>query len=257
MTISKDREIVYIGVDGCKAGWFAIVLQRETNWQVDVFPDISSLWNQCQHARLILIDIPIGLRNGGFSERLCDKEARELLRPPRGSSVFPAPCRVAVYANSTEASDINKRLTDRKLSKQVLSIIPKIKQVDQLLLVDKNAKSYIREIHPELCFWALNHKKSMTFPKKDERGIQERKEVLTSVYPYCVDIFNYAVEKYLRKEVAKDDILDALVAAVTASKERQGLSTIPDNPKVDSKGLPMEMVYYPMSWPGILPSPKP
>jgi len=128
-----------------------------------------------------------------------------------------------------------------------LGIIPKIKEVDELLSADMTARSRIREIHPEICFWALNGKKSMTFSKKDERGIQERKEALISVYPYCGDIFNYAEREYIRKEVARDDILDALVAAVTASKERQGISTIPENPVFDSKGLPMEMVYYPMS----------
>lgn len=238
---------MFVGVDSCKAGWLAISLTEESKWQVDVFTDISSLWNQCKDSRLILIDIPIGLRDSGSNERSCDKPARRLLGRKRGSSVFPVPCRSAIYANITEASDINKRLTDRRLSKQVLGIIPKIKEVDELLSADTTVRSQIREIHPEICFWALNGKKSMTFSKKDERGIQERKEVLISVYPYCGDIFNYAEREYLRNEVARDDILDALVAAVTASKERQGLSTIPENPVFDSKGLPIEMVYYPIS----------
>jgi len=239
--------MVYIGVDACKKGWFAVTLIDNTSWKVNIFTNISSLWNQCKDSRLILIDIPIGLRDSGSNERSCDKPARRLLGRKRGSSVFPVPCRVAIYANVTEASDINKRLTDRRLSKQVLGIIPKIKEVDELLSADMTARSRIREIHPEICFWALNGKESMTFSKKDERGIQERKEVLISVYPYCGDIFNYAEREYLRKEVARDDILDALVAAVTASKEKQGLSTIPENPVFDSKGLPMEMVYYPIS----------
>jgi predicted RNase H-like nuclease len=39
-------------------------------------------------------------------------------------------------------------------------------------------------------------------------------------------------------------IFYALVAAVTASEEGQGISTIPAEPEVDSKGLLMEMVYY-------------
>lgn len=247
MTVSKDREMDYIGVDACKKGWFAVTLIDNISWKVNIFPNISSLWNQCKDSRLILIDIPIGLRDSGSNERSCDKPARRLLGRKRGSSVFPVPCRAAIYANITEASDINKRLTDRRLSKQVLGIIPKIKEVDELLSADMTARSRIREIHPEICFWALNGKKSMTFSKKDESGIQERKEVLISVYPYCWDIFDYAEREYLRNEVARDDILDALVAAVTASKERQGLSTIPENPVFDSKGLPMEMVYYPIS----------
>jgi len=43
----------------------------------------------------IAIDIPIGLLEG---PRVCDKAARKLLGQPRGSSVFPAPCRPALEA---------------------------------------------------------------------------------------------------------------------------------------------------------------
>ena len=92
--------MVYVGVDACKAGWFAVVLQEENKWEFGVFPDISVLWNQYRQARLILIDIPIGLVDSGIHERICDKEARTLLGPPRSSSVFPVPSRPAVYSES-------------------------------------------------------------------------------------------------------------------------------------------------------------
>lgn len=237
----------YIGVDGCKAGWFAVVLSEGSNWKANIFPDISSLWNQCKDARLILIDVPIGLRDSDSNERSCDIETRTFLPPKRKPSVFVAPCRSAIYADSYEkASEINAQKTGRKLSKQVWGIIPNIRQVDQLLLADMTARSRIREIHPELCFWALNDGKPMKYSKskkeEKEKTFLERMEVLLSVYPYTQDIVDCALRKY----VAKDDILDALVAAVTASKERQRLSSIPKTPEVDAKGLPMEMVYS--SW---------
>lgn len=238
--------MVYIGVDACKAGWFAVVLAEGTNWKANIFPDISSLWNQCKDARLILIDVPIGLRDSDSNERSCDKEARKLLGPKRGSSVFVAPCRAAIYADSYEkASEINAQKTGRRLSKQVWGIIPKIREVDQLLLADMIARSHIREIHPELCFWALNSGKPMKYSKKKEKekAFLERMEVLLSVYPYTNDIVNNTLTKYPPTKVAKDDVLDALVAAVTASEERQRLSSIPKTTEVDSKGLPMEMVY--------------
>jgi len=238
--------MVYIGVDACKAGWFVVVLHGENAWDVGVFPDISGLWNQYRHARLILIDIPVGLIDSGVHERLCDKEARALLRPSRSSSVFPVPCRPAVYADSEKASETNYRTTERKLSKQALSIIPKIRQVDQLLSTDTNARSIIREIHPELCFWALNKKKPMALPKKDKIGIEKRKKLLFSVFPYIENIYKEALRRYLRKEVARDDILDALAAAATALLGKRRLHSIPDNPETDSQGLPMEMVYYPI-----------
>ena len=236
--------MVYVGVDACKAGWFAVMITEEAYCKVDVFPDISSLWNQCKDARLILIDMPIGLWESNSDERACDREARKLLGPKRGSSVFPVPCRDAVYASAEEASEINKRKTGRRLSQQVLAIIPKIKQVDQLLTSNKTARKRIKEIHPEICFWAFTDGRPMIHSKKRGKGFSERMEVLLSIYPHTREIVDYTLQKYLRREVAKDDILDALVAAVTASKEGQGLSTIPENPGKDSKGLAMEMVYF-------------
>ena len=238
----KD-ETVYIGVDACKAGWFAVMLTEEGTWKVNIFPNIFNLWNQSKEARLILIDIPIGLRDNDFNERICDKEARKLLGPKRGSSVFPVPCRDAIYADIKEASDINKRMTGRRLSQQVYGIIPKIKQVDQLLSVDIAARSHIREIHPEICFWALNCSQPMKFPKKKPDGYLERREILLSVYPHTEDLVDDVLRKYQRCEVARDDILDALVAAVTALKGRQEPLSIPQTPEIDSQGLPMEIVY--------------
>ncbi|MFC1968877.1 DUF429 domain-containing protein [Chloroflexota bacterium] len=213
-----ERKMIYVGVDSCKAGWFAVKLIEQSHWEVNVFRDMHSLWNNCKNASLILIDIPIGLVKEDFNERTCDKDARNLLGPNRGSSVFPVPCRDAVYADVIEASNINNKLTNRQLSKQVLGIIPKIRQVDQLLTSNNMAKLRIREVHPELCFWALNYRNQMVFNKKDRRGIQERKEVLFPRYPLCELIFKYAEHTYHRKNVARDDILDAMVAAVTASK---------------------------------------
>ncbi|MBA7469575.1 hypothetical protein ES707_04847 [subsurface metagenome] len=238
--------MVYIGVDGCRKGWFAVVLKGEANWKVKDFPDISSMWNHCSDADLILIDMPIGLRDRDSKERACDIKARKLLGAKRGSSVFPSPCRAAIYADTYEdVNAINKLMTGRRLPRQTWGIIPKIREVDKLLSREMLARSRIREIHPEVCFWALNRGKPMKYSKKKEEGFLERMEVLLFVYPSAKKVVDYALQEYLRREVARDDILDAMVAAVTSSKARQGLLTVPENPEVDSKGLPMEMVYYP------------
>ena len=90
---------MFVGVDGCRAGWLAIALETEGSWQVNTFPDVSSLWDHHRDASLILIDIPIGLKAEGRTERRCDPVARKLIGPRR-SSLFPAPCREAIYARS-------------------------------------------------------------------------------------------------------------------------------------------------------------
>ncbi len=235
----------YIGVDGCKKGWWlAVKLAEGSNCEVKRFPNIEEFWKEYKDAELILIDIPIGLPHRAHNVRSCDREARELLAG-RWHSVFLAPCRHAVYSdNYKRASEINKEETGGYLTTQAWGIIPRIKEVDQLLQNDKTARARIREIHPEVCFWALHGERPMEYPKKKKEGIQERKSVLISVYPDSEAIFKCAEQKYLRKDVARDDILDALVAAVTAYKGGRGLKSIPEVSEFDSHGLPMEMVYF-------------
>ncbi len=236
---------MFVGVDGCKKGWVKVGLTEGDKWEVEIFLDINSLWNESKQASLILIDIPIGLRESGFDERRCDKKAREMLGPKRGSSVFPAPCRRALDASNYEqACQINKQMTGRKLSLQTWNIVPKIREVDNLLQNDELARSHIRETHPEVCFWALAGGTPMVHSKKKKVGISERLEILKSEYPQTEEVLNYALNRWSRQDLAPDDILDAIVAAVTAKNGRNNLNSIPKEPDVDSYGLPMEIVYF-------------
>ena len=60
-------------------------------------------------------------------------------------------------------------------------------------------------------------------------------------------MYNGLADSFPRNRVAKDDILDALAAAVTgwlAGSGRGKLATLPSEPPKDAKGLPMEMVYW-------------
>ncbi|MFO7996428.1 MAG: DUF429 domain-containing protein [Dehalococcoidia bacterium] len=238
----------YVGVDACKGGWFTVRLKDANEWAVSIFETIEELWQGCKNAKLILIDIPIGLRDSGNGERVCDKEARKRLGSKRSSSVFPVPCRPAVYSESLEkASEINRQKTGRRLSRQSLAIIPRIRQLDEFLPNNKVAVSKIREIHPEMCFYGFNSGQPMEYSKKMNDGFNERLNVLRHVFPATDAVVEYARHNFRRTRLAKDDILDALVAAVTASREKQGLLTIPEIPEIDSKGLPMEMLYC-RSW---------
>jgi predicted RNase H-like nuclease len=238
-----------VGVDGCRAGWVAVAIDKEKDsWQVNVFPDIFSLWHKYGFVGLIiLVDIPIGLKDEGDNERLCDITARKLLGYRRAASVFPVPCRPAVYAETyIQATRINYQLTHRRLSVQTWNIVPKIREVD-MLLIDKGIKAMhcIRETHPEICFWALASYQPMKYPKKERYGILERVNVLKKIYPYTEDIINHTMNTYKRYEVALDDIIDALAIAVTGMiGNSNNFVSIPEGcPEYDSKGLRMEIVY--------------
>ena len=84
----------------------------------------------------------------------------------------------------------------------------------------------------------------MPSSKKKQEGFFERQRILRSVYPKTEAIVNDGLTAYRRNEVAKDDIIDALAAAVTGKLGFGRFSTIPKIPQVDSKGLRMEMVYF-------------
>jgi predicted RNase H-like nuclease len=230
-----------VGVDGCPSGWFAVRLEAGGHSCFDVFPRIEDLWSEWQDASLILIDIPIGLSD---TNRQCDTDARAVLGRPRHSSVFPTPCRAALGApNYKEASETNRRVTNRGLSKQSYGILPKIKEIDEFVRRNLDARSRIREVHPEVCFWAFNGA-PMTHSKHEQDGFEERLGLLCQLDAARTDfIVKGGLGKFLQREVGRDDILDALVAAVTADCDPNELRTFPRKQQLDECGLPMGIVY--------------
>jgi predicted RNase H-like nuclease len=231
----------FIGIDGCKAGWFYVGFDDKNQWQIGVIKHIEQIATFIPASSLILIDIPIGLTGNTPKQRLCDIEARLRLKPKRSASVFPVPSRVSLQAdNYQQASNLNFQASGRKLSKQSWNIMNKIKQVDDFLIKTKE-RHKIREMHPELCFWALNHQQAMEHNKKTLQGFSERERLLAVHSQATQEIVNEALRIYPRKDLARDDILDALVGAVTA-RFNENLITLPEISERDAKDLPMEVV---------------
>ncbi len=233
--------MLYIGVDACRKGWFAVSIGTDKRFKIGIFETITDFWNSLKSKSLILIDIPIGLPDGG--KRQCDVEARRLLQK-RASSVFPVPCRQAVYATTyRKACRINLQTLGVKLSVQTWNIAGKIREVDDLLRKDKKARRCVRESHPEICFWALAGGSPMSHYKKSESGSRQRLNLLKRIHPATEFIVDTALEEYPKKYLAQDDILDAVALAVTASAGVNALASIPENPPRDPLDLPMEIVY--------------
>lgn len=234
----------FIGVDGCPGGWFWVGLNASGRHDFDIAKDTQALAAVAQDARLMLIDIPIGLHDEGTAGRSCDIEARRRLGPPRASSVFPAPTRAAVYADSyPEACEANWRICGKRLSRQAWGICKKIRSIDELLRTRPDLRPIIRETHPEVCFWSLNGKRPMSENKKRAAGQAARMHVLSQVFPDAESIVEEARKHHPRSEVASDDIIDALAAAVTAKLGYGRLRTLPAEPERDAFGLPMEITF--------------
>jgi predicted RNase H-like nuclease len=233
--------MAYIGVDACKKGWFAVALSSRDNWKIGVFNSLEDLWNLWNPLSIIFIDIPIGLLNSG--RRVCDIEARKILGK-RGSSVFSVPCRGALETKTyRQACRINKRINGVRLSIQTWNICSKIREIDTWLRNNPTMQSKVRESHPELCFWAMAGEQPMAYSKKSPQGFAERLAVLKKMYPQTGAIVEMALGRYRRKDLARDDILDAIVLAVSARCSAKSIKTVPADPPLDKKGLPMEIVY--------------
>ena len=232
----------YIGVDGCRKGWFFVGINDDSSFEVGVIAEFSAVLHLLTDVTLILVDIPIGLLTMGGTERLCDLAARQMIKP-RGSTVFPAPARSAIYKGTyEEASAENYRCVGRKLSKQSFGICKKIREVDEFMRTVRPG-SKVREMHPEVAFCGLSNMSSILTRKKKPDGYHDRIDLLRTLYPKTDAVVQAARDKEpLKRHLANDDILDALVGAVTASHS-PNIETLPQNPPIDDEGLPMEMVY--------------
>jgi predicted RNase H-like nuclease len=227
------------GADGCPGGW--ICVERDTvtgEIFAEVLPTTGDLRDRAQHLGVLTVDIPIGLSETGPRE--CDIEARRLLTALRGSSVFPVPVRPAIDASSyTEACERSEAACGKRLSKQAHAIMWRIREVDEMLRAEPELQGRVREIHPEVCFYAWAGR-PMQHAKRTGEGRAERLGLVNEHFPGC---FEKVRARIPRRLAADDDILDAFAALWTAERIFRGeASTIPRVPPEDRYGLRMEMV---------------
>ena len=247
-TTSHPSSFTAYGVDGCRAGWFFVAIEpsREIRW--GVVPMLADLVRTVADSDRIFVDIPIGLPEGAES-RACDRDARRRLGR-RASSVFSAPVR-AVLGNDTfeDANRASRVAAGKGISKQTFAIVRKVQEIDSFLRQCPKAHGLVREVHPEVCFWAFAGETPMRLSKKAKAkaGFRERVSVLSSLRPSVPDEASRIAREFRRKDVAWDDIVDAFVAALTASQPAERLRTLPAVPERDRCGLPMEMVYADVS----------
>jgi predicted RNase H-like nuclease len=232
-----------VGLDGCRAGWIAVTREGRT-LQYALFPEIRQVVSAYPDAERILVDVPIGLPWRAVAVRPCDRLARALLGRPRASSVFPVPCREAVHApDADKARKLNVEVLGRRLSEQTQGIRRKIAEVDELLLGEISRQLRLREVHPEICFWALAGGSAMQHGKTTMAGMRERLVVLTRYEVEAHALLERALSETRRSDVAADDIIDATVAFVTAEAPTNSLVSVKGEPSRDEQGLVMEMVH--------------
>ena len=229
-----------IGVDGCRAGWIAVIRDGEDGWpRQKIYPNFSFLLEEAGPEAWIAVDMPIGLPDrtsaGG---RGAERAVRPLLKE-RQSSVFSIPARDAVYARDYAAAcELALATSDppRKVSRQGFNLFAKICEIDALMTPQR--QEHVREVHPELAFCVLNGGDPMATPKKikgkvNPDGIAERRALLSR---------RGMPEDFLAgtpaRGAALDDFIDACVCCLVAGRLARGEArSFPQFPERDRKGL--------------------
>lgn len=233
-----DPSLTSIGVDGCAGGWLLAAL-KQGKLSLKKYGSVNDIVRDYPDFDGFLIDMVIGLP-GNKEQIRPDGFARKIIKE-RASTIFPAPCRQAIYATSkAEAYRQNEIILGKKFTPLTLGIMPKMYQLDSFLQANPQYKNLIKESHPELCFARLNGKTVLS-RKTEFEGIMDRIKILSKYLPELdfSEISSYAVR--LKCEI--DDILDAICLCVTANLASQGYyEVIPENPMYDDTGLLMQMI---------------
>ena len=191
------------GVDGCKSGWVAVVLAGGRFLEARLIAGVDSEFRELADVKRIAIDVPIG-----YGPREADGLARALVG---GSSVFTIPERERFEAPFGEGGEI---------SAQAYALGERIRHVTDLATRDRR----FREVHPELCFTAMNGMKRLKYRKKSAGGAFERLALLGK-HEINIDRGMLGTAA----SVPLDDLLDAAACAWTAA--RKDAVSLPDPPE--------------------------
>jgi predicted RNase H-like nuclease len=224
-----------IGADGCPGGWIVALELADGSISLDRWPT-NHLGAVSRRSTVLVavLDIPMGLTRQG--PRACDREARTLLGWPRRNAVFPAPLRPMLVAETyPEAQRIRHRIEGKGCTRQAFGILPKVRDVDQLL--GREGTDKFHEAHPELIFRELAQGGPLPASKHTREGREQRWELLRAEFP--------GLPEPDLKRRASEDALDAYACLWTARRIAAGRAKwIPDQDQLDPLlQLPMRIWY--------------
>jgi predicted RNase H-like nuclease len=216
-----------LGLDGCRAGWIAVWIDKRGRRGFAVIPTIANLASfAIESAR---IDMPIGLPDTG--ERACDFGAREILGPARSCVFLGARRPLLQHLDDHAKANEWAKADGRGLSIQMFRLLPKIAELDDFMSPARQHQ--MREAHPELVFRRLAGGTPLS-PKKTPQGQRHRRDLVREHGFAEIDEWLGA----LRGTGAKpDDLLDACALAYAALEPGGKVG----DDATDAKGLRMEI----------------
>jgi predicted RNase H-like nuclease len=191
-----------LGVDAARGGWIAVALEDGRFADAALERRFPGILERFPHAAVVGVDIPIGLPEPG-ARRRADVEARRVVGARR-SSVFFTPSRAALEALTyREARAIAPSTSAQGWA--LRTAILDVARVDD---------PRVREVHPEVSFATLAGE-PLAFGKRSWNGQRERVHLLAGAGNELPDRLDAGL-------VAADDVLDAAVAAWTATRIARG-----------------------------------
>ena len=232
---------VLAGVDGCPAGWIAVIGAPDDVPRVEIFARFAHLLAVLPDDAIVAVDMPIGLPDRITGSGRGPEQAIRPLLGQRQSSVFSIPARSAVEAQDyREACDAALATSDppRKVSRQAFGLFHKILEIDAVMSPELECRVF--EVHPELAFWRLNDERAMELPKKikgrvNPEGMDERIMLLAALdFPQTV------LRAKPPRGAAADDLLDACACHMIAQRLLEGTAKpFPDPPLMTEAGARM------------------
>ena len=215
---SPDASSAWVaGADGYRDGW-AVVLHRPATGttRCRTVDGVDALFTLPEAPAVLGIDMVVGLPDqaapGG---RRCDRAARQLLGRPRSASVFSPPAYAALSAQTYDEAVRRNRASGPDapgLSKQTFHLFPKMRALATHMTAARQDR--VREVHPELAFYALRGDTPMAESKHTATGRNARAALLAGHGFPNVD----AACGQARGALGADDLLDAHAACWTARR---------------------------------------
>jgi hypothetical protein len=105
------------------------------------------------------------------------------------------------------------------------------------------ARSRVSEVHPQVCFWAMNRGTPLGDGKTTRAGVDARLKLLSHRLPQASGLLTRVLAERRRAQVKADDVLDALAAYLVAAADPAAVLRLRGEPSDDPQSLPMEMLY--------------
>jgi predicted RNase H-like nuclease len=225
--------VAVLGVDGWRGRWVGALLDGRSVRLLDLADAVAVL--AVPDVEVVGIDMPIGMSDDGV--RVCDEQARDLLRPyGAASSVFPTPVRAVLATDDyAEARALSRAATDppRAPSAQSFRLVRAIRSLDDAL--GEPPAEHVVEVHPELAFRALD--RELRDAKVTARGTARRLAALRTVMDVDAALLNAP------PRVPAVDALDACAAAWSARRIADGTAECVGDGTTDARGRPMRICW--------------